>query len=424
MSLTILMFVGFIGTLISSILFTGTEIAIRNISRDSLEKLVENRIRGASLLLGVFGNKRRYRLLFISGRIMSITGGTLLLYGLVSRLEAYSGVQSGIVAFFVSFLFFVVADILPARMVALGEFEKVVSRFAYLLIVFHFLIFPLIFILEKISSLFIERNIEMAVKEEALIEFVKSESEDGVIEEEEKEMIESILEFSDTIVREVMVPRIDMVAAKKEISIDKLIAMFEDEGHSRIPIYEDRMDNIIGFIYAKDLLPAIARSGKENINIDNIMRTAYFVPETKMLSDLLKEFKKTKVHIAIVVDEYGGTAGVVALEDLLEEIVGEIQDEYDEEEQEAVWLDDRTVLLDGGHDIGDINELLHSTIPDEDFETLGGFLYHQLGFIPSGGETVNWENITFTVKEIVGNRISKVIIELDEQSNSHQDNEE
>jgi CBS domain containing-hemolysin-like protein len=267
-------------------------------------------------------------------------------------------------------------------------------------------------LLERFLSSVIKKKIELQAKEEALIEYVKSETEYGVIDEEEREMIESILELSETSVREVMVPRIDMVAVRKETDIDEIITLFDNFGHSRIPVYEERLDNIVGVVYAKDLLTHIAKKGREKASISRIMREAYFVPETKPISELLTEFKAAKVHLAIVVDEYGGTAGIVALEDLLEEIVGEIQDEYDMEQHDKLWLNDRTVLIDAGMDIDDVNELIHTTIPNEDFDTLGGFLYHQLGIIPHGGEIVEWDNVTFTVKEIEKNRIAKVIVDL------------
>ncbi|MCE5249253.1 hemolysin family protein [bacterium] len=421
MLIFVVMLAGFFAALLASIMFSGAEIAIGFISRDSLEKLAENNIRGASVVLGILSNKRRFHLMLKTGKIISIVVGTILLYAYFLRYYGQLGLgilEIGFAACCVAITAYILMDVLVARLVAMGDYEKTVSRLAYFLLVFHVILFPLSYSLERLLSILIKRNIELAVKEEALIEFVKSESEDGVIEQEEKEMIESILEFSDTTVREVMVPRIDMVAAKKDISMDELIAIFEEEGHSRIPLYDGRVDNIVGVIYAKDLLTAIAKKGKENCVVTEIMRNAYFVPETKKISVLLKEFKIAKVHIAIVVDEYGGTAGIVAMEDLLEEIVGEINDEYDEEEQSALWLSEQTVLMDAGLDVDDVNEMINTSIPNEDFDTLGGFLYNQLGFIPQGGEIVEWENVTFTIREIHGNRISKVLVKLNEPSDT------
>lgn len=409
--------IGFLCTLVTSVMFTSGEIAFTYMSRASLERFVENHVRGASYLYSMLTNKRRFQLMLITGRILSIICGTLFLSAFsVLVIDRYLTMQVWhfVIVLAVAMFSFLVTESIVARLLSLSEYETIVARLSYFLMVFHIVLYPVTLTLDKILSVSIKKDIELAAKEEALAEYVKSETEYGVIPREESEMIESIFEFSDTTVREVMVPRIDMVAADKDITIDELIEVFKEEGHSRIPIFDERIDKIIGVIYAKDLLIAMADRKKEEIAITEIMREAHFVPASKNISVLLKELRKARVHIAIVVDEYGGTAGIVALEDLLEEIVGEIQDEYDEEEHEYLWLNNRNVMLDGGMDIDDINTMIHSSIPDEDFDTLSGFLYHQLGCIPEGGEVVKWENISFTVKEINGNRISKVLAKLPE----------
>jgi putative hemolysin len=306
-----------------------------------------------------------------------------------------------------------------SKIIAVGEYEKIVPFFASFLSIFYYLFIPLTFLAERILSVFIKKTSEMAAKEDALIEMVKSESESGVIEQEEGEMIQSILDFYDTTVREVMVPRIDVVAADKNISLDELIFLFKNEAHSRIPVYDGRIDNIIGVIYSKDLLiPLAGKNVSREVSITGIMRKPYFVPETKKLSELLRDMKKEKVHLAIVVDEYGGTSGIVALEDLLEEIVGDIQDEYDKDENALfTWVDNRTISMDASLNIDDVNEILHTSIPNKDFDTLAGFIYHSLGSIPEGGEEITWNNAVFTIKEIIGNRISKVMVKLEEPLN-------
>ncbi|MBT4482054.1 MAG: HlyC/CorC family transporter [Candidatus Latescibacteria bacterium] len=417
MIIPVVLFFCFIITFFTSAIFSGAEIAIGSISRDSVEKLIENKVRGASLIYVIIKNRRRFHLLLLAGRIISIVGGAFFLfttflyyYGILGIADTFSW---GAV-FVLSVSAFIFAESVLAKVISMGEYEDTVSRFAYFLVIFHKMLFPLTFLLERILTIFIKKSKEMAAKEEALIELVKSESEDGVIEREEKDMIQSVLDFSDTTVREVMVPRIDIVAVEKGISVDELIALFEKEGHSRIPVYDKSIDNIMGVIYAKDILPIIAEKGKDNFLVTGTMRKAFYVHETKKISLLLKEFKKAKVHIAVVVDEYGGTAGIVALEDVLEEIVGEIQDEYDHDERDYLWINDRTVLMDAGLDVDDVNEIIHTNIPREDFDTLAGFVYHLLGVIPSGGEEFRWENISFTVRETNKNRISKVLVKLDE----------
>lgn len=409
-----LLFICVFFTFFASIMFSGAEFAIGSVSRDSIEKLMENKIRGATQIYSIIRNKRRFRLMLLSGRIIAIVCGVLFLYSLANHLSSAGYgeyFQNWFAVFVISVFAFIVSEAVIARLFSIGEIEDTIPRFAYFLAVFHILLFPLTYLLDRILSAFIEKNQEMAAKEEALMELVKSESEAGVIEQEEKEMIQGVLDFSDTTVREVMVPRIDMIAIEKNIIVEELLALFNKEGHSRIPVYDGRIDSIIGVIYAKDILSIISEKGKDFL-ITETMRKPYFVHESKKISDLLTEFKKKKVHLAVVVDEYGGTAGIVALEDLLEEIVGDIQDEYDRDERDYLWINDRTVLMDAGLDIDDVNEIIHADITGEDFDTLGGFVYHQLGVIPEGGEEFSWEDKTFIVKQIDGNRISKVMVRM------------
>ncbi|MFC1485571.1 hemolysin family protein [Candidatus Latescibacterota bacterium] len=414
----VLLIVCFLFSFFTLVVFAGAETGIGDLSRDSVQRLVEQKVRGAALALAMIRNKRRFLLMLMAGRILSITvGAASLLWAGVLIAERLHIAQSAILgaSVVVSLVMFIAAEGVFARLVSAGGYERLVSRFVYVLYLFHVLFFPFMALLDRLLSRIIKQKEELAAQEEAFIELVKSQSESGVIEEEEGEMIRSIFEFSDTTVREVMVPRIDVVAAEKNISIEKLLDLFREEGHSRIPIYEEQIDHIIGLIYAKDLLSHIAENGKETFSLPQIMRDAYFVPENKKISELLKEFKQAKVHIAVVVDEYGGTAGIVALEDLLEEIVGEIQDEYDtEDKRNYIRVSDHSYIMDAGLDIDDVNDILRSDIPGEDFDTLGGFIYHQLGFIPEGGEVVTWGNCSFTIREIIGNRISKVLVEIHE----------
>lgn len=403
----------FILTFLTSLLISSAEIAIGSISRDSVEKLVDSDIRGALLMQVMVSNRRRYRLMFVLGRIISIVGGTVCIVGILLLMGTTWGIGSigtGFVVFIIALLAFTLSESICSRIIATGEYETTVARFAPLLIIFYGVLLPLIYLLDRILSMFIERDIELAVKEEALMELVKSEGEEGVIEKEEQEMIEGVLTFADKTVREVMVPRIDVVAVEKGISIDNFITLIQNEQHSRIPVYDGRIDNIIGVIYVKDILPIFAKEGKEKFSLTNHMRKPYYVTENKNISDLLKEFKKSKIHIGIVKDEYGGTSGIVALEDLLEEIVGDIQDEYDQEDHDYTWIDERRVLLDASLTLGEVSDILHTTIQSEDFDTLGGFIYNQLGVIPKGGEIIMWDGITFTVQEIIGKRILKVLV--------------
>ncbi|MBI3760936.1 MAG: HlyC/CorC family transporter [Chloroflexi bacterium] len=246
------------------------------------------------------------------------------------------------------------------------------------------------------------------VTEEEIKTMVDAGEEGGAIEQEEKEMIYSIFQFGDTLTREVMVPRIDMVAIDAETPISQAIETIMSAGHSRIPVYQDSTDNVIGVLYAKDLL-RVWRNGAEARHLRDLMRPAYFVPEAKKLDDLLDELQRQRVHMALVVDEYGGIAGLVTLEDIVEEIIGEIRDEYDViEEPDIEAVGEGEYLLDGGINLDDVNELLKAELPKDTADTLGGFVYSELGKVPVAGEKLVAGGLELKVEQVTGRRIRKV----------------
>jgi CBS domain containing-hemolysin-like protein len=248
------------------------------------------------------------------------------------------------------------------------------------------------------------------VTEEEIKVLVDAGEEEGVIEEEEKDMIYSIFELGDTLAREVMVPRIDVVAL--DVTTPMLVALdtIMEAGHSRIPVFDETIDNILGVLYAKDLLPYL-RDGRTDVPLKSILREAYFIPETKKASDLLPDLQQRRVHMAVVVDEYGGMAGLVTIEDLLEEIVGEIQDEYDTEEPFVQFVSDDEYLFDARVDLDDLNRLMTVSLPTEDSDTLGGFIYTELGKVPAVGDQVAFDNLELTVESVAGRRIKKVRVQ-------------
>jgi len=236
----------------------------------------------------------------------------------------------------------------------------------------------------------------------------------GTLEQEEKDLIHSIVEFGETSVREIMISRLDIVALNVNSTIDEAIQVIRNSAHSRLPLYVEHLDNILGIVYAKDLL-RFRTEQPDDTTIDwtRIARPAIFVPLGKMLDDLLNDFQAKRTHIALVVDEYGGTAGLVTLEDVLEEIVGEIRDEHDEDEEELIEKKgDHVFLIDARIDLDDLNESLELELPtdDFDFETLGGLIFHLAGEIPQLGDTFSNENLDLTVAEVENNRILKVQI--------------
>ncbi|MDW8070226.1 MAG: hemolysin family protein [Anaerolineae bacterium] len=247
------------------------------------------------------------------------------------------------------------------------------------------------------------------VTEEQIKTLVDAGEEGGVIEEEEREMIYSIFELGDTLAREVMVPRIDMVALEVNASIEEALHIIMRAGHSRIPVYEETIDNIVGILYAKDILKYWPHF--ETLRLRDILREAYFVPETKPVDELLQELQRRKVHIAIVVDEYGGVAGLVTIEDILEEIVGEIQDEYDSEEPSLVIVSPDEVVCEGRTDLDDINAALHAALPTDVSDTVGGLIYSCLGRVAVAGDQVRFGDLELTVLAVAGRRIKKVRVQ-------------
>ncbi len=225
-----------------------------------------------------------------------------------------------------------------------------------------------------------------------------------------RDMIKGIVELSDTTVKEVMVPRIDVVFLSKDISSNEMFELIINCGHSRFPVYEDTIDNVIGMLYVKDLLKYL--TDREEIKIESILRKPYFIPESKRLDTLLREFKRRHVHIAVSVDEYGGVSGIVCLEDIIEEIVGDIQDEFDNEVEDILKIDDNSFLCDGRVDIEDLNEELNLSIPEEDFDTLGGFVFDLFGKIPVKFEKISYSNADFIIQDMDGHKIKTVKIVL------------
>jgi putative hemolysin len=268
------------------------------------------------------------------------------------------------------------------------------------------------------------------ITEEDLRTYVDASEEGGVLKEEEKEMIYSIFELGDTLAREVMVPRIDMVAVEVDESPREVMQKIMDAGHSRVPVFENTIDNIVGILYVKDLLVYWLTHDREPLEIRSIVREVYYVPETKPVSDLLRELRLKRVHIAIVVDEYGGTAGLVTIEDILEEIVGEIQDEHDAEEFLMDRLTEREYIFSARMDLDDINDEMDIELPTGDSDTIGGLVYNSLGRIPQKGDVINGSvfgepDIRLTVLAVDGRRIERVKVERlipDETLNDGEEN--
>lgn len=253
----------------------------------------------------------------------------------------------------------------------------------------------------------IVRGRTRALTEKELQEAINSSEEEGILNESEGDMLQSIFEFGDTLVREVMVPRTDMACCPADAALSDFLELIIRSGHSRVPLYEGSMDQIVGVVYAKDLLRNWGASDA-SLALREVMRTPYFIPETKRIEDLLMDFRTRRVHMAIAVDEYGGTSGLITIEDLLEEIVGDIQDEYDIEVPWVQPQEDGTLMVDGRANVEELEEYFNIEIPREKFDTVGGYLFHLLGSVPSAGEQINANGLVMKVEESDERKIGMV----------------
>lgn len=289
---------------------------------------------------------------------------------------------------------------------------------------------PVIIILNKISKTVIKlvggRQLEKdsLVSEDEIKILINMGVEEGVLEVSEEKMLNSIIEFGDIIVREIMTPRTAIIAVDSKTPIRKVVDVISKNGHSRIPVFSERLDNIIGFIYAKDLL-TIPPDKNDSISFaQSLMRDPHYVPETKKIDELLNEMKRNKIHIAVVVDEYGGTSGLVTIEDILEEIVGEIQDEYDlKEEERIVKVDDNKYVVSGMINVGYLNRELEINLSeDDDYDSLAGFMVNKLGKIPIKGDIYENRDLRITVVNVIRRRITKLKLEILEKEGDHVEN--
>ncbi len=240
------------------------------------------------------------------------------------------------------------------------------------------------------------------------------------LHEEEKDMIKGIVGLGETTVKTIMVPRTDVVAVSIDQSFDDIVKTVIKSGHSRIPVYKDTIDNVIGFLYAKDLLPYLVEK-PEKVDIKKLLRPVLFVPEGKKIDELLREFREKKVHIAVVVDEYGGMAGIVFLENIIEEIVGEIQDEYDNEEEEIKKVGEAEYVCDARMQITDLNEFLDVDIPLNGSDTIGGFVFNLFGKIPKQGDSISYDGLEFKIEKMDGHKIKKIRIKMNKNASIESD---
>jgi len=411
--------------------FVGAEIAFVSVRRTRLDELAEAGDRRA---------KRAQKLMRDPGRFLAVIQVAITFLGaLASAVAAVSIVTvvaeplRGIaliadqadtialllVTFIVSVVSIVLGELIPKGF-ALANPDRIALAVSGPISLFAKIVSPLVAVLVLLTKIISKpfgidptRTPELSAAEIRLI--VEQGSQQGVLEAEEEQMISAVMSLSDSKLHEVMVPRIDIVAIDQEASFDDAVTLVLTEGHSRTPLYKESVDHIVGILYAKDLLRIIAAGGPRP-RLRDIMRPALFVPESQAVDDLLNELQRRRVHMAIVLDEYGGTAGLVTIEDLLEEIVGEIQDEFDEEEPMKVIVREGEAILDGRADIDEMGELVDPPLEledDEEYDTVGGFVYHRIGRVPVVGDTVAVDPFKITVIKVIGRRVGKVRVTWD-----------
>ena len=407
----------FLGCTLYALLLSGAEAAFSSLPKVTLQELKTAHEGGqTSRVTRWLDNQERLFATLVIGKTVMITGVVISTAALALVTPAIS-VIGGPITLAMAGLFslvylFVLIEWLP-RLLVTRYSEPAVRVSAALALftswVFWPLVTPLMALNRKISKqgLFSSGRNPYWIDDE--LHRILELDETHELQPDDKEMISNIIELHDTSVREVMIPRVDMVCAEVTMDIPKLRELIRKVGHSRIPVYKDSIDQILGIVYAKDLLENEAAPEKKR-TIEKILRPPYVIPETKKVDELLREFQREKIHLAIVVDEHGTIAGLVTLEDLIEEIVGEIQDEYDDEEPMYEELADGSIVVDAKLNIDALNEMLDIEIIPEEFETIGGLVYNELDRVPEQGEILSYRNLRIAVREVEDRRIIKVSI--------------
>jgi CBS domain containing-hemolysin-like protein len=397
-----------------SAFFSAAETALTSLSRLKVSHLVERKVPGARMVKRLKDEPARMlSTILIGNNIVNITASVMATQIIYNYFAARGGGSAGLIigaaTGIMTFFILVFGEITP-KTTAIRQAERFALLFAYPLYLISILLTPVAAILTWISAPFVlllgGRIPEQGpfITEEELKFLISAGEKEGVLEREEKEMISSIFEFGDTLVREVMTPRPDILAVEDSEPLEKAIDLIKDTGHSRIPIFENNIDNVLGVIYAKDLLSA--RDG----NLRDYMRSALFIPETKHVAELLHQMQSNRTHLAIVVDEYGVTSGLVTMEDLIEEIVGEIHDEFERGVKNLEKLDESTYLVDGKVAVDEVNQMAGLNLPTDESDSLGGLVFGRLGKVPAVGDMVRFDGTTVFVERLHRRRVTRLKI--------------
>lgn len=405
-----------------SAFFSSAETSLTTVNRVRLKTLAEEGNRRAKTALEVLDKYgKMLSAILIGNNIVNLSASAL-----ATTLAIHIHFTVGIATAILTVVILIFGEIVPKNMAMINS-EKMALLYASMISGLMKLLTPLIFVIDSLAKgimkLFrVDADKKTAMTENELRTYVEVGHEDGVIESEEREMIYNVFDFGDAVAKDVMIPRIDMVTVDKEATYEEVMEVFKDCMYTRIPVFEEDKDNIIGLINIKDF---ILVGDKAKFKISDILRQAYYTYEFKKTADLLVEMRQKCFNVAFVLNEYGGTAGMITLEDLLEEIVGEIRDEYDSDEEQLIQkMQDRTYLVEGSMKLSDINDELGTDLQSEDYDSIGGLIIEHLDRVPEdGAQIVTDQGIRLQVQGVSQNRILKVIMELPEEKEP-EDNQE
>ena len=397
-----------------SAFFSSAETALTTVNRVRLKALADEGNKHAQTALDILDKYgKMLSAILIGNNIVNLTASSLMTI-VAMKIRLSVGIATGIL----TVVILIFGEIVPKNMAMIYS-EKLALFYAVLIAGLMKVMTPVIFVVDKLSGgimklLHIDTSKKTAMTEVELRTYVEVSHEDGVIESEEREMIYNVFDFSDALAKDIMIPRIDMVTVGEDAGYEEVMALFKECMYTRIPVFREDKDNIIGMINIKDFILVEER---ELFSIRSIMRQAYYTYEFKKTADLLIEMREKRANVSFVLNEYGATVGMITLEDLLEEIVGEIRDEYDEDEEELIQkVEERTYLVEGSMKLSDINDELGTLLASEDYDSIGGLIIENLDRLPEDGETiVTDQDVTLQVKGISQNRIVKVLMILPEK---------
>lgn len=410
--------------------FAATEIAVISVSEGKVRKMAEEGGKKAKRLMKFIDNPAKFLATIqvgvtFAGLMASASAAKSFVAPVSDLFCSPASASRGavevavliVLTLLLSFLMLVFGELVPKR-IAMQKSEKLALAVSGFVTGVSWVFAPFVWLLTKTTNGVLRlfgidpnHNSDEVTEEEIRI-MVEEGEEAGVVEQSEKEMIDNVFELNDIRVSEIMTHRTEIEAISVEDGIDEAVEIAIKEGYSRIPVYEDTIDDIIGVLYVKDLLKFVTKNAPKNFNIKTILRPVYFVPDTNTADEVLRELQSRRQHIAVVLDEYGGTAGIVTMEDLLEAIVGSIQDEYDDEDEEIVKVDESVFVIDGASDLEEVSESIGVELPEGEYSTLGGMLIDRLDRVPEDGETpvIEFDGLRFEVLKIEDHRIQSVRI--------------